>query len=260
MLAIAFTGVIMHELPKQQIQALVTALKTEAGENCLLACNANGVFASAPGLAAEVELFFDSGIELIFLGEQAIARNSGRNELEKKSLPILRPLNLTSGLPGTGSRLISIGNEKIWMLSVTDQSQKTPVELAHESLDEFFGNKNDEFPVFINVNGRDLEYKKALAWKYSNYNFSVAIVGTGLNCQCGAPKIDGRGNLFLADAGVVATGKSIAGAAPESWWKKNVERVPVTLMPDNSPVEGDFCVLFYENGKVVKALKNSIVL
>lgn len=250
----------MHELPKQQVQAMVSALKKEAGDNCLVVCNANGLFASAPSLASQVELLFDSGIELIFLGEQAIARNSGRNELGKKDLPMLRPINLSSGLPGTSSQLVNIGTEKIWMLSLADQSSRTPVDLAHQALDNFFSNKNDDFPVFISMNGKDLDYKKALAWKYSQLNFPVAVVGTGMNFQCGTPQIDCRGNLFLADIGVVSSGMSIAGMAPEIWWKKNIERHPVASMPDNSQVAGDYCIFFYENERFVRASRDKITL
>ncbi|MDN5280486.1 MAG: 2,3-cyclic-nucleotide 2-phosphodiesterase [Clostridiales bacterium] len=260
MFAIAFMGVIMHELPKQQLQALSAAIKTAAGVNSIVVCNANGVFSSAPRLATQVELLFDSGIELVFLGEQAIARSSGRNEIEKDDLPILRPLNLHPEIPGTGAKLIEIGEDKIWMLSVADQSYKTPVGVAHECLDEFFGNKKDNFPVLISVNGKDLDYKKALSWKYSNLGFSVAVIGTGLNFRSGDALVDGNGNLFLADIGAVAAKNAIAGVSPENWWKKHVQHVPVPMLPDNSPVNADYSLFFYEKGRITKVCRDVVRL
>lgn len=259
MFAIAFIGVIMHELTSGQVQALVTAVKKAAGEKALLVCNAGGLFSSAPRLAAQVELLFDSGIDLIFAGEQAIARNSGR-ELLAEHKPVLRPANLNAAAPGNGTKLVGAEKDEIWMLCLTDQSFRTPVEHAHEVLDDFFRNKNDSLPVFINVNGKDPDYKKALFWKYGKGRGSVVIVGSGLNFYSGTPCVTPEGGVFLADAGITASEDSISGIAPELWWQRHIDRLPVAPLPGRGRLEADFSVFFYENGKVVKALAEKLVL
>ncbi|GAB4277440.1 MAG: TIGR00282 family metallophosphoesterase [Candidatus Rifleibacteriota bacterium] len=260
MFAIAFMGVIMHELPMQQVQAMVATVKKDVEENCFVVCNANGLFSAASGLAKQIEMLFESGIELVFLGEQAIARNAGRAFLCESTLPVLRPMNLGPGSPGVGAKLIEIGNDKIWFVSLTDLSPKAPVGLAHERLENFLGNKQDDFPVLISVNGNDPDYKKSLFWRYSNFDFSIGIVGTGMNFRCGIPRIDGKGNLFLADVGTVCTADSIAGIKPEVWWQKNIEKVPVPAVHGSAPLEVDCVRIFYENGKVVKVSQKNFVL
>jgi calcineurin-like phosphoesterase len=260
MIAIALVGVLMHEVAKTQLQNLVDTIKQDAEVDCFIACNANGIFASAPRLASQVEMLFDSGIELIFLGEQAIARNSGRKELQNSSMPLLRPLNLNEEAPGQGARLITCNTEKIWMLSLADQSAKSLLRPAHEQLDDFFGNKNDTFPVLINVNGQDINYKKALSWKYANEKSTVGIIGTGMNLHCGQPCLCSNGSWYLPDVGAVAPAESIAGIAPQLWWEKNIKRIPAPLVPDNSPLMADYALVFYEEAKAVKVTQNRIKL
>ncbi|MGM0598461.1 MAG: YmdB family metallophosphoesterase [Candidatus Rifleibacteriota bacterium] len=260
MFAIVFIGVVMHELPYQQFKALVTAVKAEAGAESMVVCNANGLFASAPRLGKQVELIFDSGIELIFLGEQAVARNSGRRVLEQSDLPLLRPINLSPGVPGFGKKLITMGEDCLWLISLTDQSNKSLVNQPHEILDDFISNKNDSYPVFISMNGSDPDYKKAIAWKYSNCGFSVVVAGTGLNYQTADINVTPDGNAFLADVGMVASKDSIAGVSPQTWWKKHIERSPVSMFPDNSPVVADYAMFYYQNSRISKAYRNRIEL
>jgi calcineurin-like phosphoesterase len=260
MLAVAFIGVIMHELTSGQVQALVTAAKKAAGQNVVLVCNASGLFASAPRLGRQLELLFDSEIDLIFAGEQAIARNAGRNELQVGQRSILRPENFSLGAPGIGTKMLVAGQEKIWMICLADQSFRTPLEHAHEVLEDFLRNKKDTFPVFINVNGKDPDYKKALFWKYAKDNGSVTIVGSGMNFCTGKAQISPTGSAFQADAGVVASEDAIAGMAPELWWKKNIGRLPVAALPGNSRIEADISLFFYENGRVVKTLAEKLLV
>ncbi len=260
MLAVAFIGVIMHELTSGQVQALVTAAKTVAGENAVLVCNASGLFASAPRLGQQLELLFDSEIDLVFAGEQAIARNAGRSELQNVQRSILRPENFSSGAPGIGTKLLASGPDKIWMICLAEQSFKTPLEHAHEVLEVFFRNKKDTFPVFINVNGKDPDYKKALYWKYGKENGSVTIVGSGMNCCTGKARLSSTGSAFLADAGVVASEDSISGMAPELWWKRNIGRLPIAVLPGNGRIEADFSVFFYENGRAVKSITEKLLV
>jgi calcineurin-like phosphoesterase len=250
----------MHELPSREFKALVTAIKEEAGAECMVVCNANGLFASAPRLGKQLELIFDSGIELIFLGEQAIARNAGRKALEQGEAPLLRPINLSPGSPGSGKKLVTIGEKKLWLVSLTDQSNKSLVDPPHEILDNFISNKNDGYPVFINMNGSDPDLKKALAWKYSNCGFSVAVAGTGLKYQTAVIDVTSNGNAFLADAGAVASRDSISGVSPQSWWQKHIERIPVSMFPDNSPVAADYAMFYYQNSKISKAYRKRIEL
>lgn len=260
MFAIAFMGVIMHELTVGQVQAVVAAMKMAAGNDSLLACNASGVFVSAPRLAEQLEMLFDSGIDIIFAGEQAIARNSGRSELCARSGSLLRPMNIGGSAPGSGTKLQDCGSEKIWMLCLTDQSYRVPVEPADEILEAFLRNKNDDFPVFINMNGKDCDFKKGLAWRFRSTGCSVTIIGSGLSFASSHTLIDANGNLFVADSGIVSSQDSIAGTAPEIWWKRSVEKIPVAAMPGNGRLEVDFSVVFYANKKVARVEQHRQVI
>ncbi len=259
MFAIAFMGLIMHELTPGQLRAVVDGVKKVAGNQALIVCNASGLFSVAPALAAQVKLLFDSGIDIIFAGEQSIARHAGRDELDSSAGRILRPVNLDDSAPGQGTELVSVGDKKIWLICAADQSPKTPLEHAHEVLDDFFSNKNDSFPVLINVNGKDSDYKKALALRYSQFDFSVAVIGSGMHFSSGTTRID-NGNAFQADAGIIASLDSVSGMSPDIWWKRNIERIPVAILPGRLAIEADYTVLFYDCEKIVKSVCGRLVV
>lgn len=259
MLATVFFGVFQHEVAQTQLRRLVDVARSEAGEGCVTLCNASGLFASAPALDAQIEMLFESGIDLVFLGEQSVARNAGRSALCNGRWPLVRPINLPEEAPGKGTLLFDTPIGPVWMLSLSDGSGKGQVAPAHGALESFFGNKSDSFPVFINVNGVDLEYKKALSWKYAGIKSPTAWFGSGTGFSAGPVEIDGAGNLFVADVGSVAAENTIEGVTCDVWWKRNIERLPV------SPVAGwgswicNYTIVWFDGkGKAQRFLQKSV--
>ena len=259
MLAIVFFGMFQHEVAQTQLRRLVNTARSEAGEGCVAVCNASGLFASAPGLDAQVEQLFESGIDLVFLGEQSVARNAGRSALFSGRWPLVRPLNLPDDAPGKGALLFETAIGPVWMLSISDGSGKGQVSPAHCALDSFFRNKKDAFPVFINVHGVDLEYKKALSWKYAGVSSATAWFGCGTGFPVSLVEIDGNGNIFLADTGSVVSENTIAGVSGDIWWKRNIEKIPVTSVPGWGCLHCDYSIVWFDSkGKAQKYMQKSL--
>lgn len=228
MLAIAFMGVIQHEVEQAQLRRLTASIRQEAGTGCIISCNAAGLFANAARLEAQVEMLFDSGIDVVFSGEQSVGRNAGRTLLARTSLPVIRPMNLGESTPGTGAFLMKTQFGSVWMLGVVDGSGKIPVSLPHAALDNFFRNKTDQLPVVLNVDGTDFAYRKALLWRCAAPGLTLLIFGSGAGFVAVPGDLKSDGSFLQPDVGVVENDGSIGGLAPEVWWQRNIDRVPVT--------------------------------
>jgi calcineurin-like phosphoesterase len=258
MLAIVFFGVFQHEVALPQLRRLVAAARSEAGDGCVAVCCAGGLFAGAPALESQIESLFESGIDLVFSGEQAIARNAGRQILAAGRWPIVRPLNLPDSAPGRGALLFDTAFGPLWMVAVADGTGKVQVEPAHLALERFFGNKKDQFPVVINVNGTDFDYKKALSWKYGRHAQGVTwyCCGSGQPSSCIEVTSDG---LFLADTGSVVADNTINGIACDIWWKRNIEKFPVSSVPGWGCFRCDYSIVWFdEHGKTQKFVQKSL--
>ena len=260
---VAIIGQLQHELQKHQLCKLVEEIKKEAGDDCHIFCNGSGMFSWASQLDKQVEMLFDGGIDVLFLGEQAISRTAGRNIIGRNDFTIIRPANLSDKAPGTGVKRINLAGDEMWALSIVDCSGKVPSVPPSFEIEEFYKNKKDVLPVFININGTDFRYKEAMAWKISEYSSNTVIFGSGSGFQimpdlCEDSDINGK-SLFIPDIGAVVTLNSIEGMKPELWWKRRVEKIPLNAVPDFGVLKCDFCVIFFEKSeKIQKILHKTI--
>lgn len=241
MFTIAFFGNIQHELSVQQSRKLIDVTKNVIDGNFVAICNANGIFKRASKISTQVEMLFDSGIDYIFLGEQAVVKNAGRNELINGSWPLIRPLNLADNTIGIGKKHVSINQDKLWMLSITQSTGALPSDNEVEMLEDFFNTKSDDDPVIINMNGPNLNLKESIVYKYCNLQHNICWVGTGCDRQIEGEKV--RSNLLILDCGSVKGQGSIEGIPADTWWKRNIDKIPIPVLPPSSEVVADLSVI-----------------
>jgi calcineurin-like phosphoesterase len=223
---------------------LVDKAKSAITEKGLVVCNASGIFLSAARLREQVEKLFDSGIDLVFSGEQALLRHAGRQELESNENGgiIVRPINLPEGSPGIDLATIESPNGKIIATSVAQSTGRLPLNNGIKELEAIFQQNIEKCPILVNLTGTDLDFKKAISWNFKDVGFPVHWIGSGIHQLSAFPELN-FGSLFLADAGKVSSKLSIAGIAPEIWWKRKVQRIPVSPLPDSSPIVCDSTIL-----------------
>lgn len=238
----------------------MTAVKTEAGDGCVVICNASGLFASAPRLDSQVEMLFDSEINVVFPGEQSVARNAGRLLLASERWPLIRPANLAETAPGRGMRLIQIADDRyIHMISLADGSGRNLVDPAYSVLDTFFRNKSDHLPVFINMDGTDSDFRKAIFYRYSGAGSPIIIAGSGSGFQSSNPVVDSSGNCYIADVGQVACEKTVCGMTVDAWWQKNIERLPVPTAGGWGNLNCEYAIVWLDDrGKTQKVVQSMV--
>lgn len=250
MTALAFIGTIQHDISKDDVKRLIGTIREDVSYNSLIVCNADGLFLNSSKLDEQIELLFDSGIDLISVGEQAISRNCCRSFFSKSEWAVIKALNLPGSSSETSIKKISLKEESFWFISTTGQNGKIPVDYSYIKIDEFFQNKNDVLPVIIIESNAEYKYLQALAWRYSNKNCSVLVLGVGTGFVT-SPSLKYSDNcLFQYDLGSVVTENTICGFDPELWWRKNIERRPITLIPKWGNLSFSYTVVNIEEGKI----------
>ncbi|MBU1106535.1 MAG: YmdB family metallophosphoesterase [Candidatus Riflebacteria bacterium] len=222
-------------------------MKSKAGSGCVVLCNASGLFANAARLDSQIEVLFESGIDLVFPGEQAIARGAARSASSSDRWSLIRPLNLPVNSPGNGVVLYDKASDPFWVMSLLDGSGKILVEPAYRVLDDFFRNKVDKYPVLINVHGSDYDLKKALAWRYTNSGHQISWFGSGFGFLSAAGEIIADGGFLQPEVGSVACAGSIGGLAPEIWWQRKIDRLPVAQQTGWGTLKCDCTILWLGN-------------
>lgn len=258
MVAIAFIGTIQHDTAREAVHKLVDDIKAEASSDIIIVCNADGLFLTSSKLGEQLEMLFDSGIDLVMVGEQAISRNCCRSVLAKTEWPVLKPINLSGSTNRSSIKSISHKDESFWFISTAGQNGKIPIDYSYIKLDEFFQNKKDNLPVIINESLCDFKYLQALAWKYSKLGSSVLIFGSGTGLIT-IPSLQYDNNcLIQCDVGSVVTENTVFGFEPELWWKKNIDRRPLNLLPKWGALKCDYTIVNIEKGKINSFFTKSI--
>ncbi len=258
MIAIAFIGTIQHDVSKDAIRMLISKIKEEASSDLLIVCNADGLFSSSTRLVEQLEMLFDSGIDLILVGEQAISRNCCRSVFAKTDWPIIKALNLPGSTTETSIKLINYKNESFYFISTAGQNGRIPVEFSYIKLDEFFQNKKDTSPVIIIESNANTKYLQALAWRYSNSNDVTLLFGVGTGFVTTPSYCFSEKSLFQSDIGSIVTENTVNGIEPELWWKKNIDRRPLTLLPKWGALKCDYTIVYFEEGKIKNFFTKSV--
>ena len=257
MVAIAFIGTIQHEIAKDAVRKLVDTVKAKVANDSIIVCNADGLFLTSSKLGEQLEMLFDNGIDLVMVGEQAISRNCCRSVLAKSDWPVLRGLNLPGATAKTSIKCVNHKEETFWFISTCGQKGKISVDNSYIKLDEFFQNKMDDSPVIINESCSDFKYLQALVWRYSKKGCSVLIFGSGTGFIT-MPSLDVENSFLQYDTGSVATENTIFGIEPELWWKKNIDRRALTLLPKWGALKCDYTVVKFDKGKITEYFAESV--
>ena len=258
MLAIAFIGTIQHEVAADVTRKLVDKIRAEANCSCVVACNANGLFATATKLDKQLEMLFDSGIDLVMVGEQAISRNSCRSVFAKGQLPLLKPINLAGSTEDKSIKKIMLEGCELCFISAVDGTSKVPVEHSYIKLDEFLRNKSKDSVVIINESGTDYKYLSALAWRYSKLGGCLLILGSGTGEATRMLSCFGEKCCLQCDVGSVVVEDTICGIEPEKWWSKNIDRRPLTLLPKWGSLRCDYTMVWVNERRIEKYCSKSV--
>lgn len=216
-------GVILHEIHLGDLQTCLQTLRRRYPDAALVSINANGLLRENSRIEPLVEKLFETGFDLVTLGDQALARTGARRALDRWPR-LIRPLNLPPDAPGRGAVELETAAGKVWFTSLFTGTLRFPVDDPFEVLEAFLKERAAGAPVVVDFFGADLGAKKALAWKLAERLPYVHILGTGLGVATDDLAIrDGR--CGITDLGMVGGEDLIEGLPPQEWWNQHRRRV-----------------------------------
>lgn len=243
-LEILWLGSILRILPHDVLRTCLAELWRRYPSVDITIVNADKILRQ--GIHAEefIALLFESGIDVVTLGEEAIARTSSRRALNKWP-HLVRPLNLPPAAPGNGAiPLPNSGEANFWLVSLTTGSERFPVEDPFDIL-EAFTKEHSPSAIFIDASGPLLSVRKALYWRFQEKPWFVHLLGSGLEVATDDLLVH-NGSLFLTDNGIIGDETLIEGLPMPLWWAQrrhlsNIENAAPSTA--NLRIEGLYMVV-----------------
>ncbi|NLI75910.1 MAG: hypothetical protein GX442_05635 [Candidatus Riflebacteria bacterium] len=212
---ILLLGPLQRDLPAEVWRGCLASLRSRFPAAGPVLVNANGLLRDSGAVDRFLEILFESGIDVVTLGDQAVARTAARRALDRWPR-LLRPLNLPPGAPGTGAVSIPTPSGPLWFVSLFTGTDRFPVDDPFAAFERFV--RDCQPPaVVVDVAGPDLEVKKALSWRWQGGNVPVHVVGTGLGVATDDLRVTG-GRAFVSDLGMIGDPDLIDGRSPADWW------------------------------------------
>ncbi len=250
---ILWLGSILRDLPAEIWRSCLAAARQRHPGAGAVVVNANLALREGPAAEGFIATLFESGVDVVTLGDQAVARVSSRRALDRWPR-LLRPLNLPPAAPGRGA--IDLGpptGAGVWIVALMTGSERFPVDDPFDAL-EAVGREHRPATVLVDVSGHDLAVRKALAWRSHGWPWPVHVLGSGLGAATDDLRLsDGR--LFLTDTGIIGEETLIAGVSPGQWWTHRrhlPEPPPVAPGPGYLRLDGLHIVL-ERDGRVAAA-------
>ncbi len=229
---ILFLGTVSAGVSPLELRKMIGSWKYGEAGCDLVVGNGNGVLGSRGNVSAHLEKLFDSGIDIVTSGGDALAR-TGTRPLLVSGRPVIRPLNFPPAAPGKGFHVIDLGTGRLGVVNLFTGNDKVPVDDPLDVLDSFIRSEgNPVRGVLVDVFGRDLELKKALFLRARSWQVPVHIIGTGFHLPTGDAEIR-SGRFFVSDAGGIELEDMIAGFPTDAWWSRR-RRIPPVPVPEPS--------------------------
>ncbi len=251
---ILFFGDIVGRPGREAIKKILPQWKNKYQPDIIIANGENSAHGS--GISQKgAEQIFESGVDLITLGDHAWSQPQTKNLLEKYRHKIIRPANFPPHLPGTGYGLVEIRTKKILVINLIGrvfmkQNYDDPIRSIDQILEQY---DNETNGIIVDFHAEATAEKVCLGW-YLDGRVS-AVLGTHTHIPTADEKILPQGAAYITDVGMVGFKESSLGANKEKAIQSLLDQTPFQLEIDKQgPVEIN-AVLVELNPKKIAAKK-----
>jgi len=217
----------------------------------LVVCNAENS-ADGNGMTKEsAEYLFNSGVDVITLGNHAFRRKEAYNLIENSEF-VVRPANFPDGTtPGYGIRTIDMLRYNVAVINLMglafmDDSLDCPFKEADKLLKQI-----DTKIILVDFHAETTGEKRAMGY-YLDGRVS-AVFGTHTHVQTADEQILPCGTGYITDVGMTGTINSVLGIKPELVIEKLKTKMPVRFDLMSGGCKMD-CILFEIDEKTGKTV------
>ncbi|ATZ16243.1 hypothetical protein JN01_0345 [Entomoplasma freundtii] len=181
------------------------------------------------------------GVDVVTSGNHIFKQKSVLEYIQNEPT-LLRPLNMTSYLPGHGFCVVEKKHKRVGVLNLMGTSFMDHVNNPYEAMDQFLKQKKAYDILLIDFHAEASAEKMAFAWNYDGQ--VTAFVGTHTHVQTADSRLLPKGTAYITDLGMTGPYNSIIGANPEQVIHKEKTGLPSRFEPASGPAQ--FCGVIIE--------------
>jgi metallophosphoesterase (TIGR00282 family) len=221
---ILFIGDIVGKIGRQTVRTLLPGLIQKYKLDFVIVNgeNAAGGFGITEKTATEL---FDCGVHVITTGNHIWDKKEALSYITKENR-VLRPINYPSGVPGTGSIVITLpGKEKVAVINVSGRVFMNILDCPFRtSLREVERLSEITNIIIIDMHAEATSEKTAFGY-YMDGKVS-AVVGTHTHVQTADEKILPQGTAYISDVGMTGPEISVIGVEKQQIIDKFLDHMP----------------------------------
>ena len=209
-ISILFVGDVVGAAGRAAFAAAIEDLRQELGFD-LIVVNCENSADSGQGIsqAGAAELLA-AGADALTTGNHAFDGSESVGVLES-DVPIVRPLNFPSHLPGRGPLIVECGDVRVGVLNLAsaelERVEKSPLLVVEGALADL--EREGVATTLIDIHGAWPAEKRALAHHIDGR--ACAVVGTHTHVPTADAQVLPGGTAFIADVGMTGAYDSLIG-------------------------------------------------
>lgn len=227
---ILFIGDVVSQPGCNIIRQKLPALRKQLELDLVIANGENSAVGNGI-LPKSADFLYDSGVDIITLGNHAFKRREIYDYLEEHDA-IIRPANYPAGAYGKGFCVYDMGRHSVAVINLIGQvymdTNDCPFQMADRILKEV-----DTKIILVDFHAEATGEKGALAY-YLDGRVS-AVLGTHTHVQTADEQILPGGTAFISDVGMTGPERSVLGVNPDSVVRKMTTHLPTRFEVQNVP-------------------------
>ncbi len=267
---ILFLGDIVGKIGRQGVSKILPKLKKKYSLN-LIAANVENL---AHGQGATLKTLLEiqkAGVDFFTSGNHIWKKKEIIEIFQRDNLPLIRPANYPSQVPGKGYQIIKIKGKKIAILNLMGrvfmkESLDCPFRCSDEILKilklkngskkekKYLQKKSEKIDaILVDFHAEASSEKVALGW-YLDGRVS-AVIGTHTHLPTADEKILPLGTAYVSDAGMIGAKESVIGIEKDIIIKKFLNQMPFTHEIPRKGICAFNSVLIEIDTRIGKAIK-----
>lgn len=244
MLNILFFGDVVGSVGRQALAKVLPGWKKTYAADLVIANGEN--IAHGKGVSRQtLQELLGSGVDIVTSGNHIWSFKEVFEIFQDETVPLLRPANYSSRLPGKGMRVLNVGTRRVLVVNLMGQvamhaALNSPFEKADEILELYGlpGSSGGEtmHAIVVDWHAEATSEKMAMG-RYLDGRVS-AVLGTHTHVPTADEMLLPKGTAYQSDVGMVGSRNSIIGVRIEPNLKRFLLQTPVKLeVEESSPVD-----------------------
>lgn len=244
-------GDIVSQQGCEYLRKTLPALKREYKADIVIANGENSAVGNGI-IPVSADYIFDSGVDVITLGNHALKRPEICNYLDEHEF-IIRPSNFHTSAPGKGMVILDKGFCQIAVINLQGitylDNNTNPFDVIDKKIEE--ANAAGAKIILVDFHAEASSEKRAMGF-YTDGRIS-AIFGTHTHVQTSDEQILPCGTGYITDLGMTGPYYSVLGVSPAAAIKKLKTNLPVRFTNEDGPCTIEGCLFEIDNktGKTI---------